>query len=555
MPKNNKLLLNRRTQALIAILITVLLGACAINQSPLIQPSASIDDEMIRATAPIIGDPADPLHTVKTVQSSPIPDPLNPIINTINAVAEPAQIPLTQAAPVLTDIWQRFPHQYGIPHEDNARIQTEIRNFTRHPNYLNRVSKRAAPYLYHIAEEIERRGMPMELALLPVVESAYQPFAYSPSRAAGIWQFIPGTARHYGLTINWWYDGRRDIFAATNAALNYLQNLHDEFDDWPLALAAYNAGEGNVRKAIRRNRAQGKPTDYWSLSLTRETRQYVPRLLAVADIVARRDHYGIKLTAIPNEPYLVQIDIGSQIDLALVEELTDLPIETIYRLNPGFNQWATDPDGPHKIALPIDKAEQFSLALSQQPATKRVKWQRHKIRSGETLSHIADQYNTKVAVLQKVNKLRGHNIRADHQLMIPVAVKSLDSYVLSVDQRMARNQHAGSGNKVIYSVRRGDSLWKIARRFNVSISKLTRWNNLTKRAILKPGRKLAVWPHGEAQTQANAAERYTVRRGDSLHRISRQFKVSISDLVNWNTLDKKKYLKPGQKLKVASNTI
>jgi len=553
MPKNNKLLLIRRTQVLTASLITVLLGACAINQSSLIEPSASAKDKATNPAAVVISEPA---YAAKTIQSSLIQDPFNPTISTIEPAAAPTQTPLTQTAPVLTDIWQRFPHQYGIPHKDNARIQTEIRNFTRHPDYLSRVSKRAAPYLYHIVDEIERRGMPMELALLPIVESAYKPFAYSPSQAAGIWQFIPSTARHYGLTINWWYDGRRDVFAATDAALTYLQYLHNEFESWPLALAAYNAGEGNVRKAIRRNRAQGKPTDYWSLSLPRETRQYVPRLLAVADIVARRDHYGIKLTTIPNEPYLVQIDIGSQIDLALVEELTDLPIETIYRLNPGFNQWATDPDGPHKIALPIDKAEQFSLALSQQPATKRVKWQRHKIRSGETLSHIADQYNTKVAVLQKVNKLLGHNIRADHQLMIPVAVKSLDSYVLSVDQRMARNQHAGSGNKVIYSVRRGDSLWKIAKRFNVSVSKLTRWNNLTKRAILKPGRKLAVWPHSKNQHVAKAEMlHYTVRRGDSLHRISRQFKVSISDLVNWNTLDKKQYLKPGQKLKVASNTI
>lgn len=304
-----------------------------------------------------------------------------------------------------------------------------------------------------------------------------------------------------------------------------------------------------MRKAIRRNRQQNKAVDFWSLSLPRETRDYVPRLLAVAQIIKQPDQFGITLQAIPNSPRFTRVDIGSQIDLALVEQLAKVPLETIYRLNPGLNQWATNPNGPHHIVLPLNKAEQFKLALAAHPQEQRITWQRHKIRSGETLSHIADKYRTRVSVLKQANNLRGNTIRAGRELMIPVAVKNADRYVLSASQRLVRAQSSGSGYKVNYTVRHGDSLWKIANRYGVSVSKLTRWNGLSRKSILKPGRKLVVWPHGKQAKQ----QHYTVRRGDSLDRISQRFKVSINDLLNWNSLDKNKYLQPGQKLKVASN--
>ncbi|MBN4050623.1 LysM peptidoglycan-binding domain-containing protein [Gammaproteobacteria bacterium AH-315-M22] len=518
-----------------------LLYACTSNYSPLIEPQIAPENDANTKTI-VNNTPAIAANTLIT--DGQIPNPLHRIV----AKTAPAKKTI-QPIPGWTDVWQRIPHGYGITFKDNQHIQAQQRSFTRNPAYLNRVSKRATPYLYYIVEEIERRNMPMELALLPIVESAYQPFAYSPSRAAGIWQFIPGTARHYGLKINWWYDGRRDTYAATDAALNYLQKLHDEFDDWLLALAAYNAGEGNVRKAIRRNRKQNKAIDFWSLPLPRETRHYVPRLLAVSQIIKQPDQFGITLQAIPNSPRFTRVDISSQIDLALVEQLAKVPLETIYRLNPGLNQWATDPNGPHHIVLPLNKAEQFTLALAAHPKEQRITWQRHKIRSGETLSHIADKYRTRVSVLKQANNLRSNTIRAGRELMIPVAVKTADRYVLSANQRRVRAQNSGSGYKVNYTVRRGDSLWKIANRYGVSISKLTRWNGLSRKSILKPGRKLVVWPHSKQAKQ----QHYTVRRGDSLDRISRRFKVSINDLVNWNSLDKNKHLKPGQKLKVTSN--
>jgi len=543
MIKNNNLIKKRAFHIALTGLVACLLYACASDYSPLIQPQAVPNNDSAANEA---SNTSALIPATDTGETKIIPNPLNLVI----ANSEPTKKP-EPATPNWTNIWERIPHGYGISYEDNSHIEAELRSFTRNPNYLNRVSKRATPYLHYIVEELDRRNMPLELALLPIVESAYQPFAYSPSRAAGIWQFIPGTARHYGLKINWWYDGRRDVYAATNAALNYLQYLHDEFDDWMLALASYNAGEGNVRKAIRRNKKQNKATDFWSLPLPRETRHYVPRLLAVAKIVKQPEKYGITLQEIENSPQLARVNTHSQIDLALVEELSEVPIETIYQLNPGLNQWATDPNGNHKIVLPIDKAEQFKLALADHPKEKRVTWQRHKIRSGETLSHIADKYRTNVSVLKQVNNLRGSNIRAGHELMIPVAAKSADRYILSADQRLARAQNSGSGYKVKYTIRRGDSLWKIANRYSVSVSKLTRWNGISKKDALKPGRKLVIWPHGKQAKKKTA--QYIVRRGDSLDRISRRFKISINDLVNWNSLDRNKYIKPGQKLKVSSN--
>ncbi|MBL4851988.1 MAG: LysM peptidoglycan-binding domain-containing protein [Gammaproteobacteria bacterium] len=541
MIKNNKFLIKNPYQAVIIGSMACLLYACTSNYSPLIGPQIAPENDANTGTM-VNSVPATATNT--PITDSQIPKPLHRIV--VNTAPAKRTI---QPTPGWTDVWQRIPHGYGITFTDNQHIQAQRRSFTRNPDYLNRVSKRATPYLYYIVEEIQRRNMPMELALLPIVESAYQPFAYSPSRAAGIWQFIPGTARHYGLKINWWYDGRRDTYAATDAALNYLQYLHDEFDDWLLALAAYNTGEGNMRKAIRRNRQQNKAVDFWSLSLPRETRDYVPRLLAVAQIIKQPDQFGITLQAIPNSPRFTRVDIGSQIDLALVEQLAKVPLETIYRLNPGLNQWATNPNGPHHIVLPLNKAEQFKLALAAHPQEQRITWQRHKIRSGETLSHIADKYRTRVSVLKQANNLRGNTIRAGRELMIPVAVKNADRYVLSASQRLVRAQSSGSGYKVNYTVRHGDSLWKIANRYGVSVSKLTRWNGLSRKSILKPGRKLVVWPHGKQAKQ----QHYTVRRGDSLDRISQRFKVSINDLLNWNSLDKNKYLQPGQKLKVASN--
>ncbi|MDH5591563.1 MAG: transglycosylase SLT domain-containing protein, partial [Gammaproteobacteria bacterium] len=251
------------------------------------------------------------------------------------------------------DLWQRIRDGFAISQPNlHADTQRQLQWFVNHPDYINRVVERARPYLHYIVDEIERRDMPLEIALLPVVESGFQPFAYSHGRAAGIWQFIPGTGRLYGLKQNWWYDGRRDIIESTRAALDYLQKLHNDFDDWQLALAAYNCGEGTVGRAIRRNKKAGKGIDFWSLDLPKETSAYVPKLMAVSELIKHPEKYELTLSSIDNSPFLTVVDVGGQIDLALAAKLAEISVDEMYQLNPGFNHWATTPDGPHRLVIP-----------------------------------------------------------------------------------------------------------------------------------------------------------------------------------------------------------
>ena len=476
----------------------------------------------------------------------------------------------TASTETYTDIWPRIRKGYRFESHDHPKIDAEIRSFVPHPKYISRVIERARPFMYHIVEELEKRDMPMELALLPIVESGFQPFAYSHGQAAGIWQFIPSTAQGFGLKQNWWYDGRRDILASTSAALDYLQRLHKTFDgDWLLALAAYNAGTGTVSRAIRKNEQQNKATDFWSLRLPKETRNYVPRLLAFSEIFLVPEKYDITLEPIDNSPHFEVVDIGSQIDLSLAAELADMDIETLYRLNPGFNRWATDPDGPHKLLVPINKAEQFRTKLAELDISQRMKWKLHRVRSGETLSAIAMHHNTTVSNLQQVNQIKGHHIRAGAQLLVPLANMDISQYTLSADARKRKLLSAErKGNKIIHTVKSGDTLWDIARQYNVNSRDIARWNDIAMKDTLKPGQQLAIWrriPAPSAATQKMTAAasglsttlpesvirpvNYRVRNGDSLYSIAKRFNVKINDLLNWNRITGQ-YLQPGQLLRI-----
>jgi membrane-bound lytic murein transglycosylase D len=295
------------------------------------------------------------------------------------------------------DLLTRLRFGFTLDYEDNNRIAAERNWFVRHPDYLERVFTRAQRYLPYIAAEIERRGLPYELALLPIVESAYDPFAYSHGRAAGLWQMIPGTARRFGIKQNWWYDGRRDVVDSTRAALDYLEYLLELNDgDWLNAIASYNSGEGNVLRSVKRNRKAGKPEDFWNLKLPRETSMYVPKLLALVDIVQNPDAYNLTLPAVLDEPQFVVADIGSQLDLALAAELAGIEVDTVYAYNPGYNRWSTDPAGPHRLVLPVEAADTFTAALADVPEGDRVRWKRHKVKNGEAISQIALKYNTTV---------------------------------------------------------------------------------------------------------------------------------------------------------------
>lgn len=479
---------------------------------------------------------------------------------------EPGVIESYQLAEAV-DLWDRIREGYGLPQQDNSRIQQQLRWYAKHPDYMERVAQRGLPYLYHIVEELQARDMPMEFALLPIVESAFDPFAYSHGRASGMWQFVPGTGKYLGLKQNWWYDGRRDITASTDAALRYLDRLGKLYDgDWLLALAAYNGGRGNVSKAIRRNKALGKPTDFWSLDLPKETEAYVPRLLALSALVGNPGDYNLSLKSIPNEPFFTSIDVGSQIDLAQAAELAEMSMDDFYLLNPGFNRWATDPQGPHQLLIPIDKAELFASNLASVPPHQRVTWDRYRIKSGDTLSTIAASYNTSVSALKAVNGLRGNTIRKGDVLMVPVATEDNSHYTFSVDQRLAKTQarvsQNGKGHKVSYKVKSGDSFWTISRRYNVSVREVAKWNGMAPRDPLKIGQELVIWTDQQpaAATSLAAASpevvrkvAYRVRKGDSLARIASRFRVTVKDIQEWNQLNPAAYLQPGQALTLFVN--
>ena len=341
--------------------------------------------------------------------------------------------------------------------------------------------------------------------------------------------------------------------ASTQAAVTYLHYLHKRFDgDWLLALAAYNSGQGTVSKAIRKNKRKNKPTDFWNLSLPKETRGYVPRLLAISNIIEKPESFNVTLKPIPNETQLGVVDAKSQIDIALAAELADMSIDEIYNLNPAINRWATPPNGPHTLLLPLNKIATFKENLGNLPDSKRVSWQRHKVKSGETLSHIAQRYNTTTQVLAQVNNLRGTLIRINQQLIIPVAQRSKVSYRLSADQRLQRTQNTPrkGRSKITHTVSRGDTLWDIAKKYKVGVTSLSSWNGIAPRDTLRIGQKLVIWKKGAIPSSGKTQRiTYTVRRGDSLSRIASSFNVSVANIERWNSkVKRQKYLQPGQKL-------
>ncbi len=449
--------------------------------------------------------------------------------------------------PITLDLWDRVREGFVLNRDINKRIQVELNWYIRHPSYIDRVTTRGQRYLFHAVEELEARNMPLEFALLPIVESAYDPFAYSHGRASGMWQIIPGTGKMLGLKQNWWYDGRRDITASTNAALTYLERLHRQFDgDWLLALAAYNSGAGNVSRAIRKNRKKGLPTDYWSLDLPKETEAYVPRLLALSSIFAEPHVHDVDLAPIANEPTFEVVDVGSQIDLAQAAAMAGLSMREFYLYNPGFNRWATDPDGPHQLLIPIDAAPTFKAALAALPADQRVTWERYTIKNGDALSTIATRYSTTVDLLQSINQLQGHSIRAGKTLLVPRASKETQHYVLSASQRLAATQQKGKGKREVYVVKAGDSFWEIGKKLGVPSGQLAKWNGLAPRDPIRPGQKLVVWRKGKSSTTNTTRKvAYKVRKGDSLARIADKFDIRIADIVNWNKVNPKNYLQPG----------
>jgi membrane-bound lytic murein transglycosylase D len=436
----------------------------------------------------------------------------------------PAADQVTQAADLTpeqyADLFDRMRVGFKLGETPGQRdVDQQLNWFVANPDYLERSFGRAELYLYHIVTQLEARGMPLELALLPIVESAFEPYAYSRARAAGLWQFVPGTGAHFGLKQNWWYDGRRDIVESTRAALDYLQYLHDNFNgDWLVAIAAYDCGEGTVKRAVANNRAAGKATDFWSLRLPSETRAYVPKLLAMQRLIATPERFGLALSPIPNQPYFARVATQGQINMKLAAEIAGISADELYDLNPAFHRWATDPAGPHYLLLPVDRSQVFEQNLAQLSEEQRIGVAHYTVRKGDSVVSVAQRFDTSANVVRDLNGIPEGRLTVGIDLRVPSAVEALPAKVILAASRVDRPvRFRQFAHRVRVKVARtGDSLWAIAH------------------------------PSGGASTGRRVV--YIVRSGDTLNQIARLFQVTVSDILGWNKMRLGAQILNGQKL-------
>lgn len=513
-------------------------------------------------------------------------------VNPTTGLGDPKKV--KQYQKVTLNLWQVMAANFNLPDETSANpeVKKQIDWFMSHPKYLAKVTSQAGPYLYYIYQQVQARNLPAELALMPMVESAYNPFAInSGSGAAGLWQMMPGTASGFGLHVDWWYDGRRDVSASTNAALDYLAYLGDYFNgDWLLAIGAYDTGEGSIQQAIEHNERHGIDTDFWSLHLPKETQAYVPKVLALATILKYPQTYPINLPDIPNAPYLSEVDIGSQIDLHQAAKMAGMTLQELTALNSGYNRWATDPNGPFKLLLPVDKAQQFQEQLTQLMTTnKQITWYRVVAKKGETIDAIALQYQTTPQAIMKANKLTRRKLKAGQTLLIPnsaapaVDTASTSDNATTADTQSAadnattansdndtaandndetiesaddEDQYVGesinnlpSTNVVHHTVAKGETLASIAKIYHVSVRALEFWNQLND-AHVTPGSDIVVWPPKyKASAVTTSVTTYKVKKHDTVSSIARKFHISAKQLVSSNHI-KHNHLKPGQVLHI-----
>lgn len=462
------------------------------------------------------------------------------------------------------DLWQhvRSGFQMDMPEEAGARaeVKKQIRFFSKNQRNVESSLNRATPYLYLVVQELEKRELPMELALLPIIESAYNPKAKGARGAGGLWQFMPGTAKVLGLKKNAYYDAKHDVFASTQAALDYLDTLNKTFDgDWYQTLAAYNAGAGTVQRAKDSNRARGKGTEYWDLKLAQHTKEYVPKLLALAEMLKDPERYGLDFDTVANEPVMQKVDLDKPIALSEAAELAKVSLEDMVSLNPGFAKpWAVS-GGPGYLMLPAEKADAFEEKLAHLPAARLPEHVSYTVKPGDTLKAIAKQYHVSPESLRQANHIYGtREPKRGRELKIPLSNKP------SFDDDGAETRLADGARS--HTIKNGDTLWKLSRQYKISMSTLAEANGLQGKASLKPGKTLHIPEPVEtprrvartetppmpaattASTEGKQAISYTVQKGDSLARIAQKHKVAVKDLMRWNKAVTPKSLKPGQSL-------
>jgi len=433
------------------------------------------------------------------------------------------------------------PHLRLASRSDLANSRAQLNWLVAHQAYIERTTTSAAPYVFYIYQQTRARGLPAELALLPMIESAYNPFVFSRSGATGLWQMMPGTASGFGLQIDWWYDGRRDIVASTAAALNYLTYLHKLFGNWLLAIAAYNCGEGTVANAIRRNQALHKSTDFWSLPLPLETRAYVPQLLAWAAIVKDPRRYGLHLVDVPSRQPFDAVHVSRPLDLKEAAKMAHVDTAVIHQLNPGFRRSSTSPDHGYNLLLPTESIEIFKVEYARVPkAAPTTPWLYHKVRPGETLTTIARKYNTSTAILSSNNHLRNNMIHPNQQLLIRKGTKVSTPRITTEEARFGAD-HVPGPQQTIHTVAHRESLSHIAHRYGVSERQIQFWNRLGRGEVPHMNQKLVLWlKHPirsyKAYHATSSSTRYQVKAGDNLGRIAQRYRVSTRALQAANGL-------------------
>lgn len=410
----------------------------------------------------------------------------------ISKMPEADQGNIQQAAAPVTDLWVLMQQNFRLPNYQSDRVTFYERQFSRHPRQVERMLNRAQWFLPTIMAETLERGFPAEVALLPAVESAFKTNAKSHSGASGLWQFIVSTGRIYNMPQNWWYDARRDPILSTAGALQFLGELNARFDgDWLLAFAGYNAGGRTIERAIEKNQRAGKPTQFQHLTLRRETREYIPKLIAWRNIFADPEKFGITLAPMPISPQIAQINAGSQISLPLLAERLDIKPETMRFLNATYRHGVTPPEGPHRITLPANKHTLAADTLKSMPIKDRMAWRRYRVKKGDVLGRIATRHNVSVTSIRRSNKLKSNTIRVGQILMIP----ALPGQAQKTSQQIAKlDSSKASKPRLTHLIQRGDTLWDIAQQYGVTVADLNRWNDLRLGQSLRLGQKIVVYP-------------------------------------------------------------
>lgn len=522
------------TAGRLAFLAAWLLCAAGCATAPPTPVLGSLPEQVI-VNDPVTGPP---------MEEPVLPPPLPVPEQTTTIDDEGPPVPIASG-----DVFDRIRKNLALPDSEHRRVQSEIAWLQRNPDYLARAMGRAQRYLNHIVTEIELRGMPGDLALLPMVESAYNPFGYSRSHAVGLWQFIASTGELYGLKRNYWQDQRRDVIESTRAALDFLQELYQRFDgDWYLAIAAYNYGATNIQRAINRNRALRLHTDFFSLSLPAETRAYVPKLIALAKIIRDPEAYGLFIAPIPDAPYFRVVPTDGPVDLRLMAQLAGVDPEELHALNPSWNRWVTDPDGPHRMLIPEVVADQFVAQLAALDAPARARLGIHTVAAGESMASVAGHYKVPESYLMRINSNAPSDLQAGQQLLVPIG-----------DVAQLREGLGADLERRTYRVRPGDSLWSISSRNGMSVSQLARMNRLSPKAVLQPGQRLQISGSAGASgatlmASSNPSQsgpvNYTVRRGDTLSGIANRFAVTVRQLQGWNNMGRNTALRTGQRLTI-----